>query len=254
MISFCVTDSPKLKCTFHSVKRCFISFFVFVLFCWSVLYSAIFRSRADSLRSHVILHEWIAFFVFCFFLNAFLNNYTTKWCTYSVGMAGATWNCCRLGAFCVHLTTMHHVTSCKATYVRCFARVSCQRQSHQIVFTNSNCWKQLRQYEKRSQLTAGRRYLNDRTRLTNQHAYTRHTWQNTISQSACAYGQHHLFNWQFYSTVQNHFRSVNSRRTSKEPGWVDISEKGKRAGKSFNTVRPYVNELGGPFSLLGTPR
>ena len=36
-------------------------------------------------------------------------------------MAGATWNCCHLGAFCVHHTTMHHVTSCKATYVRCKA-------------------------------------------------------------------------------------------------------------------------------------
>ena len=34
---------------------------------WSLLYSAILRSRADSLRSHVILHEWIAFF------SAFLN-------------------------------------------------------------------------------------------------------------------------------------------------------------------------------------
>ena len=29
-------------------------------------------------------------------------------------MAGATWNCCRLGAFCVHHTTMHHVTSLHA--------------------------------------------------------------------------------------------------------------------------------------------
>ena len=34
---------------------------------WSLLYSAILRSRADSLRSHVILHEWIAFY------SAFLN-------------------------------------------------------------------------------------------------------------------------------------------------------------------------------------
>ena len=46
-------------------------------------------------------------------------EYPPKWCTYSAGMAGATWNCCRLGAFCVHHTTMHYVTSCKATYVRC---------------------------------------------------------------------------------------------------------------------------------------
>ena len=34
---------------------------------WSLLYSAILRSRADSLRSHVILHEWIAFY------SAFFN-------------------------------------------------------------------------------------------------------------------------------------------------------------------------------------
>ena len=34
---------------------------------WSLLYSAILRSRADLLRSHVILHEWIAFY------SAFLN-------------------------------------------------------------------------------------------------------------------------------------------------------------------------------------
>ena len=79
---------------------------------WSLLYSAIFRSWADSLRSRVILHEWIAFY------SAFFD-YPPKWCTYSAGMVGATWNCCCLSAFCVHHTTMHHVTSCKATYVRC---------------------------------------------------------------------------------------------------------------------------------------
>ena len=32
-------------------------------------------------------------------------------------MAGATWNCCHLGALCVPHTTMHHVTSCKANWV-----------------------------------------------------------------------------------------------------------------------------------------
>ena len=35
--------------------------------CWSLLYRAVLHSRADSLRSHVILHEWIAFY------SAFLN-------------------------------------------------------------------------------------------------------------------------------------------------------------------------------------
>ena len=34
---------------------------------WSLLYNAILRSPADSLHSHVILHEWIAFY--CAFLN-----------------------------------------------------------------------------------------------------------------------------------------------------------------------------------------
>ena len=29
---------------------------------WSLLYSVILRSRPDSLRSHVILHEWLAFY------------------------------------------------------------------------------------------------------------------------------------------------------------------------------------------------
>ena len=32
-------------------------------------------------------------------------------------MAGATRICCHLGAFCVHHTTMHRVTSCKATMI-----------------------------------------------------------------------------------------------------------------------------------------
>ena len=35
---------------------------------WSLLYSPILRSRADSLHSYVILHEWIALF------SAFLNH------------------------------------------------------------------------------------------------------------------------------------------------------------------------------------
>ena len=38
-----------------------------IILYWSLLYSAILRSWADSLRSHVILHEWTAFY------SAFLN-------------------------------------------------------------------------------------------------------------------------------------------------------------------------------------
>ena len=39
---------------------------------WSLLYSAVLRSWADSLRSHMLLHEWLTFL-----------NILRKWCTYS---------------------------------------------------------------------------------------------------------------------------------------------------------------------------
>ena len=42
-------------------------YYYYYYYYWSLLYSAILRSRADSLRSHVILHEWIAFY------STFLN-------------------------------------------------------------------------------------------------------------------------------------------------------------------------------------
>ena len=84
---------------------------------WLLLYSAILHSWADSLCSHVILHEWLAFY------SAFLE-YSLKWCTYSAAMTGATWNCC-LGLFCVHHATMHHVTSRKATYTKGVCVFSC---------------------------------------------------------------------------------------------------------------------------------
>ena len=79
---------------------------------WSLLYSA------DSLRSHVILHEWIAFY------SAFIE-YPPKWCTYSAGMAGATRNCCHLGAFCVHHKTMHHVMQSHIRKVYACLAVTC---------------------------------------------------------------------------------------------------------------------------------
>ena len=49
---------------------------------WSLLYSAILRSRADSLRSHVILHEWTAFYSAFFFFFWISNEvvYLHGWC------------------------------------------------------------------------------------------------------------------------------------------------------------------------------
>ena len=94
-------------------------------FDWLVItYTALFSALLSRLIALACGSTWltsfIAFFVlFCFF------KYTPKLCTYSAGMAGATWNCSRLGAFCVHHTTMHHVTSCKATYRKGVCMFSC---------------------------------------------------------------------------------------------------------------------------------
>ena len=49
------------------VMKGYIYYLLLYYHYWSLLYSAILRSGADSLRSHVILHEWIAFY------SAFLN-------------------------------------------------------------------------------------------------------------------------------------------------------------------------------------
>ena len=86
--------------------------------CWSLLYSAILHSQADSLQLHVILHVWLAFY------STFLNIHHSGVLN-GTDMAGATWNCCCLGVFCVHHTTMHHVTSCKNTYVHACLNVTC---------------------------------------------------------------------------------------------------------------------------------
>ena len=81
-----------------------------VFCCWLLLSSATVCCWADSLHSHVILHEWLAFY--SLFLNSRWSGVLT--CT---DMAGARWNCCCLGTFCVRHTTMYHVTSCKITYI-----------------------------------------------------------------------------------------------------------------------------------------
>ena len=78
--------------------------------CWSLLYSATLHSWADSLHSHVFLHEWLAFH--SVFLNIHQSDVLTT--LFDCYMAGATWNCYHLGVFCVHHTTMHHIMSLHA--------------------------------------------------------------------------------------------------------------------------------------------
>ena len=50
----------------------------FVFHCWSFLCSATVHYWADSLHSHVILHEWLAFY--SVFLNSHWSGVLTHWC------------------------------------------------------------------------------------------------------------------------------------------------------------------------------
>ena len=89
--------------------------------CGSLLDSAILRSRADSLRSHVILHEWLTYYT-AFLLLLFIHP--PKWCTYSAVWLLHGW--CHVKLLpsrrvpcppCNHAPC--HITSCKSTYVGC---------------------------------------------------------------------------------------------------------------------------------------
>ena len=83
--------------------------------CWSLFNIAlILCSWADSLHScHTILNEWLAFY------SAFLNNIHQSCALtalFGCDIASVMWNCCRRSTFCIHHTTMHHVTSLHAKY------------------------------------------------------------------------------------------------------------------------------------------
>ena len=67
---------------------------------WSLLYSSILRSGAHSLRSIVILHEWIAFY------SAFLNIHRSGILTALAWLVpyetDAIWNRCHFGSSSVY--------------------------------------------------------------------------------------------------------------------------------------------------------
>ena len=92
------TDSPG-----RSPRLSHSSWTMAVVLIEGCLYNAILRSWADSLHSHVILQEWLAFY------NAFFES-LPKWCTYSAGMDSAIWNCSRLGASSVY--TVYTIQPC----------------------------------------------------------------------------------------------------------------------------------------------
>ena len=80
---------------------------------WLLLYSAILCSQADSLCSHVILHEWLAFYR-AFLISASGVLTALAWLVPHETAAISAQVLCTPDH-----TTMHHVTSCEATYVRC---------------------------------------------------------------------------------------------------------------------------------------
>ena len=92
-----------------------------------LLHSAILCSWADSQHSHVILREWLAFYsVFLISTKVVCLQHWHGWCHMKLLPSQHK--------FCVHHTTMHHVTSCKATYVR-----SIYTDIHECSWA-WNCW------------------------------------------------------------------------------------------------------------------
>ena len=87
-------------------------FWLMRAFIWP--YSSL-SSRLAAVLLQVILNEWLALYSAVLISTKVVYSVTALFGCY---MAGATWNCCLFGAFCVHHTTMHHchVTSCKIRY------------------------------------------------------------------------------------------------------------------------------------------
>ena len=65
-----------------------------------------------------MLHEWLAF------CSAFFE-YPPKWCTYSAGMAGATWNCSCLCASSVYTIQPCHIMQSHICKVYACLAVTC---------------------------------------------------------------------------------------------------------------------------------
>ena len=69
--------------------------------CWPLLYSAVFRSRPDLLRScRVGDSKWMTLAYYSEFLNILRSSVLTA--LFGCYTSGATWNCCHLGARSVY--------------------------------------------------------------------------------------------------------------------------------------------------------
>ena len=74
------------------------------------IYTALFSALEQTHCTLVACDsEWVTAAFHSAFWKSTEVMYLQRWI--GCRTTGATWNCCRLGAFCVHHTTMHHVTS-----------------------------------------------------------------------------------------------------------------------------------------------
>jgi len=92
----------------HTAPELWHHFIVVVDRFYMALFSALEQThcaRMWFLNSDLLeTHFWISSTEVVYLQHALFGCY----------MAGATWNCCRLSALCVHHTTMHYVTSLHA--------------------------------------------------------------------------------------------------------------------------------------------
>ena len=102
-------------------------------------YIVLFSILKHSLHSHVILHEWLAFysaFFVCFVFNIHQSDIL-----YSSGIAGCTWNCCRLGA---SLCTPYNHAPChfmQRHICKVYAwMLKVHWTQYEFVFHKLNCW------------------------------------------------------------------------------------------------------------------
>ena len=106
-------------------RLCRHVFFLFLLLCsagcccWSLLYSAVLCSQADSLRSHVSLREWLAFY--SMFLNVRKVVCLQRWhgwchvkllpshCFLCTPCNHAPWLCCRCSRWMMQTSKVNYL-------------------------------------------------------------------------------------------------------------------------------------------------
>ena len=84
-----------------------------------IAYIALFSALLSRLTALVCGSAWVTSFYSAFF------EYPPKWCTYSAGMAGATWNCSRLGASPVYTIQPCHFMQSHICKVYACLAVTC---------------------------------------------------------------------------------------------------------------------------------